>query len=304
MTITREVVHTEVPDHAGVAFHPPVLLLLALLLGLVARWLTLLRFLPEDATVPLGPVVVAASFGGFIWAVATMRRAGASIPTSEPTEAIVMRGPYGWSRNPIYLSMVALQVGVGIWANSGLLVLRARRIVGRTALVGCHFAGRTLSGTEVRRRLSRVQGTRTALGLIGDDLSSEDAAVSCGMSPPVGGRWFREGGGMPPISLAPRSARYLSFAEREEIAIRRAQGGGVRDIARRLRRAPSTVSRELRRNAATRSGGLAYRASTVSLGCRTRPHAVVSCHGDPRHISARAEPVEARAQVRPSTSLS
>ena len=72
-------------------------------------------------------------------------------------------------------------------------------------------------------------------------------------------RWFREGGGMPPISLAPRSARSLSFAEREEIAILRAQGAGVRDIARRLRRAPSTVSRELRRNAATRSGGLAYR---------------------------------------------
>ena len=46
-------------------------------------------------------------------------------------------------------------------------------------------------------------------------LSSEDAAVSCGVSPPVGGRWFREGGGMPPISLAPRSARYLSFAERD-----------------------------------------------------------------------------------------
>ncbi len=94
-------------------------------------------------------------------------------------------------------------------------------------------------------------------------LSSEDAAVSCGVSPPVGGRWFREGGGMPPISLAPRSARSLSFAEREEIAILRAQGAGVRDIARRLRRAPSTVSRELRRNAATRSGGLAYRASTA-----------------------------------------
>ena len=94
-------------------------------------------------------------------------------------------------------------------------------------------------------------------------LSSEDAAVSCGVSPPVGGRWFREGGGMPPISLAPRSARSLSFAEREEIAILRAQGAGVRDIARRIRRAPSTVSRELRRNAATRSGGLAYRASTA-----------------------------------------
>ena len=55
----------------------------------------------------------------------------------------------------------------------------------------------------------------------------------------------------------PDRARYLSFAEREEIAILRAQGAGVREIARRLRRAPSTVSRELRRNAATRSGGLA-----------------------------------------------
>ena len=94
-------------------------------------------------------------------------------------------------------------------------------------------------------------------------LSSEEAAVSCGVWPPVGGHWFREGGGMPPISLAPRSARYLSFAEREEIAILSAQGAGVRDIARRLRRAPSTVSRELRRNAATRSGGLAYRASAA-----------------------------------------
>ena len=117
--MTHEVVHTEVPDRADVAFHPPVLLLLALLMGFVVRWLTPLRFLPEEAVAPLGPVVAAASFGWFIWAVVTMRRAGASIPTTEPTEAIVMRGPYRWSRNPIYLSMVALQVGVGIWANSG-----------------------------------------------------------------------------------------------------------------------------------------------------------------------------------------
>ena len=72
---------------------------------------------------------------------------------------------------------------------------------------------------------------------------------------------------MPPSHLAPAakplSGRYLSFAEREEIAIWRAQRHGVREIARRLERAPSTISRELRRNAATRSGGLAYRATTA-----------------------------------------
>ena len=80
--------------------------------------LTPLRFLPDAAAIPAGPVVVTLSLGWFIWAVVTMRRGGASIPTSEPRDAIVERGPYAWSRNPIYFSMVALQVGVGIWANS------------------------------------------------------------------------------------------------------------------------------------------------------------------------------------------
>src|SRR5215217_7119160 len=96
--------------------------------------------------------------------------------------------------------------------------------------------------------------------------SSEAAAIEAGVSPAVGPRWFREAGGMSPKSLAPSakplSGRYLVFAEREEIALCRAQGQGIREIARRLGRAASTISRELRRNAATR-GGLAYRASTA-----------------------------------------
>ena len=65
------------------------------------------------------------------------------------------------------------------------------------------------------------------------------------------------------VNRLPLSGRYLSFAEREEIAILNAQGGGVREIARRLRRSASTISRELRRNAATRGGKLEYRATTA-----------------------------------------
>jgi Helix-turn-helix domain len=72
---------------------------------------------------------------------------------------------------------------------------------------------------------------------------------------------------MPPKILAPSSkppsGRYLLFREREEIALLRAQGCGVRETARRLGRDASTISRELRRNAATRSGGLEYRATTA-----------------------------------------
>jgi IS30 family transposase len=95
---------------------------------------------------------------------------------------------------------------------------------------------------------------------IAKGLSSEDAALSVDVSSPVGSRWFREAGGMRPVTLAPSSGRYLSFAEREEIAILKAKGCGVREIARQTNRSPSTISRELRRNAATRSGSSGYRA--------------------------------------------
>jgi IS30 family transposase len=98
---------------------------------------------------------------------------------------------------------------------------------------------------------------------IADGLSSEDAGVVAGVSPAVGTRWFRESGGMPSVTQKPLSGRYLSFAEREEIAILRAQDRGVREIARRIGRAASTISRELHRNAATRSGCLDYRATTA-----------------------------------------
>ncbi len=94
-------------------------------------------------------------------------------------------------------------------------------------------------------------------------VASDDAGVAAGVSLAVGTRWFRESGGMAPFTFAPLSGRYLSFAEREEIAILHAQHHGVRAIARRVGRSPSTISRELRRNAATRSGDLEYRATTA-----------------------------------------
>ena len=65
------------------------------------------------------------------------------------------------------------------------------------------------------------------------------------------------------MELAPLCGCYLSFSEREEVSILRAQEIGVREIARRLERSPSTVSRELRRNATTRGGRLEYRASVA-----------------------------------------
>jgi len=117
-------------------------------------------------------------------------------------------------------------------------------------------------------------------------LTSEAAAVGAGVSGVVGVRWFREAGGMPSVTQAPLSGRYLSFAEREEIALLRAQGCGVREIARQLGRSSSTISRELRRNAATRSGRLDYRASTAQW------------HADRRGQRPKPAKLAANAQLR------
>ena len=75
---------------------------------------------------------------------------------------------------------------------------------------------------SVARREDRVRFWQA----IAAGASSEDAAVVAAASQAVGSRWFRQAGGMPTISLAPISERYLFFAERER----------ARDLARSTHR--------------------------------------------------------------------
>jgi IS30 family transposase len=132
---------------------------------------------------------------------------------------------------------------------------RRNAALDRAAAAGKRGKGRPPAG----RREHRVRFWEA----IARGVSSERAAVEAGVLPSIGVRWFRKGGGMPPLALAPVSGRYLSFHEREEIAVLLAGGCGVREIARQLGRAPSTISRELQRNAALRTGRPEYRASTA-----------------------------------------
>ncbi len=120
--------------------------------------------------------------------------------------------------------------------------------------------GRPIPARHVEREFWR---------LIAAGKSSEEAAAGVGVSWPVGVRWFRHAGGMAPLPLAEPTGRYLSFEEREEIALLKAQDLSVRAIARELGRDPGTISRELRRNAATRGGKPEYRASVAQWKAQT-----------------------------------
>lgn len=135
--------------------------------------------------------------------------------------------------------------------------------MGRAEGWGAAQTGRPPMHSPGRPGINQREAKVAFWNRIAEGFASEDAALACGVSQPLGPRWFREAGGMPPIKLAPHSGRYLSFAEREEIALLQVQDFGVREIALRLERSPSTISRELRRNAATRGGTLEYRATVA-----------------------------------------
>ncbi|MBB5204469.1 IS30 family transposase [Inhella inkyongensis] len=117
---------------------------------------------------------------------------------------------------------------------------------------------RSPGAPSLRRETERQFWRHIATGI-----TSEKAAEPSGVSQAVGSRWFRHRGGMPLFMSKSVSSRFLSFEEREEIALLNAQDVGVREIARRIGRSPSTVARELTRNTATRSGRLEYRATVA-----------------------------------------
>ena len=103
------------------------------------------------------------------------------------------------------------------------------------------------------------------------------AAAEAGTYRAKGRRWLRESGGVRPRRGRDPKGRCLTFAEREEIAIARARGHGIRQIAHCLGRSPSTISRELARNIVGTKG---YRATTAHALAYERAGPYVSGSGE------------------------
>jgi IS30 family transposase len=107
------------------------------------------------------------------------------------------------------------------------------------------------------------------LGSDGPGAFVNEAAAGAGTYRRLGGQWLSACGGVRPRRGRNLTGRCLSFAEREDLAIRYGRGESVRQIAGELARSPSTSSRELRRNAdwpgqyraATAHGRAYHRAS-------------------------------------------
>jgi protein-S-isoprenylcysteine O-methyltransferase Ste14 len=90
---------------------------------------------PTGLTLPLGGSLVVVAAMLFWLAVRRFRAAGTSVPGNRPTTAIVRTGPYRFSRNPIYLAMSMLHLGIAIWANSVWLVATLAVAIALMAIV-------------------------------------------------------------------------------------------------------------------------------------------------------------------------
>ena len=102
---------------------PPIVYLGSIGLGLLAHLFWPMPLLPPSLGAPLGAMVVLLAGALFISAVRTLRKAGTPIPGNRPTTTMVRRGPYRFSRNPIYLAFTLFQIGLAAWVNSLALLL-------------------------------------------------------------------------------------------------------------------------------------------------------------------------------------
>src|SRR5215210_4001244 len=100
-----------------------------------------------------------------------------------------------------------------------------------------------------------------------EGLATVAAAKRAGVSADRGFRWFRECGGVSPVELGEPTGRYLSLAEREEIACGLERRESMRAIGRRVGRSASTISREVDLNG---QPGRPYRAVAAQATAEAR----------------------------------
>jgi len=113
-------------DSPNVIVRPPLLYLGGVILLLALRWLWPAPILGDAAPGRwAGGVLAVAALGLGLWAVATMRAAGTNVDPGKASTAMVTAGPFGFTRNPIYVGLAVLFLGVTLIVDSwwGLAVL-------------------------------------------------------------------------------------------------------------------------------------------------------------------------------------
>jgi len=109
---------TDAPDHSGVGIPPPFLYAIPLAAGLLLHRAHPIILMPRGVAVPLGVLLIVLSLALLASAMISFRRARTSPIPIKPTTAIVETGPYRLTRNPMYVGLALLYLGITLWVDS------------------------------------------------------------------------------------------------------------------------------------------------------------------------------------------
>ncbi len=124
------------PHSSGIRFPPPFLYVALFLLGFLLDRLVPLPPLPRTPSRLIAAVLLLPGFGLLFWSLWLFLRARTSPLPMRPTSSLVLSGPYRWTRNPMYLAMLLVYLGIALlfdvlWALllSPVVVLLVGRMV-------------------------------------------------------------------------------------------------------------------------------------------------------------------------------
>jgi protein-S-isoprenylcysteine O-methyltransferase Ste14 len=151
----------EEKDVAGVVAPPPVIFGVPLAVALYEQTSHPIHFATRAVAMSLGIGIFVVALFLFVSAVMQFKKAGTDVVPYRPTTAIIQVWPYSFTRNPIYLSMAMMYVGISLIFNSWwpifllplvLLVMHRGVILREEAYLGRKFGDTYLSYKQRVRR--------------------------------------------------------------------------------------------------------------------------------------------------------
>jgi protein-S-isoprenylcysteine O-methyltransferase Ste14 len=117
---------TTQPSSSGVRIFPPAIHIASIALGFLLQWAVPMRM--SDVLRPVmlaGYVLLAIALALIAWTAILMSKAGTTPNPTRPTTALVIRGPFHFTRNPMYLALELIVLGVGLAANAPWVIIMA-----------------------------------------------------------------------------------------------------------------------------------------------------------------------------------
>jgi len=110
------------PTSSGVRIFPPAIHLVAIAIGFLLQWAVPIRI--SGMRIP-GFLLLAIALGLIVWTAILMSRAGTTPNPTRPTTALLIGGPFRFTRNPMYLAWELIVIGVGLAANAPWVMVMA-----------------------------------------------------------------------------------------------------------------------------------------------------------------------------------